>query len=194
MALRTSVPRVKTWIAGTSPAMTPHSGHSCISPTNNSYRYKSQLFGPFRLRADHRADLVPAPRTAQAVECLPFGFRPERIGLRLPCRPRLNLLTSQAEAQLEFHQRRHDQCAQRQRGVQRRVHERWRDSRPRHPERRRHHHQRASPLRLQRRRPFRHPVSNPSGQASVWEMNGNSLIGGGPVSPNPGASWRAVGA
>ena len=33
---------------------------------------------------------------------------------------------------------------------------------------------------------------NVSGQASVWEMNGNSLIGGGPVSANPGASWRAV--
>jgi ELWxxDGT repeat protein len=30
---------------------------------------------------------------------------------------------------------------------------------------------------------------NASGQASVWEMNGASLIGGGPVSPN----WRAVG-
>jgi len=25
-----------------------------------------------------------------------------------------------------------------------------------------------------------------SGQTSIWEMNGNSLIGGGPVSPNPG--------
>jgi hypothetical protein len=31
-----------------------------------------------------------------------------------------------------------------------------------------------------------------SGQASVWKMNGNSLIGGGAVSPNPGSSWRAV--
>jgi hypothetical protein len=31
-----------------------------------------------------------------------------------------------------------------------------------------------------------------SGQASVWEMNGNSLIGGGPVSANPGAHSQAV--
>jgi hypothetical protein len=33
---------------------------------------------------------------------------------------------------------------------------------------------------------------NASGQASVWEMNGATLIGGGAVSTNPGASWRAV--
>jgi hypothetical protein len=33
---------------------------------------------------------------------------------------------------------------------------------------------------------------NTSGQASVWKMNGNSLIGGGAVSSNPGSSWRAV--
>ena len=26
------------------------------------------------------------------------------------------------------------------------------------------------------------------GQVSIWEMNGNTLIGGGPVSPNPGPS------
>jgi FG-GAP-like repeat len=32
-----------------------------------------------------------------------------------------------------------------------------------------------------------------TGQVSVWEMNGNALIGGGPVSPNPGTSWRAIG-
>ncbi len=32
-----------------------------------------------------------------------------------------------------------------------------------------------------------------SGQGSIWEMNGNKLIGGGPVSPNPGPSWRAIG-
>jgi FG-GAP-like repeat len=32
-----------------------------------------------------------------------------------------------------------------------------------------------------------------SGQASIWEMSGNSLIGGGPVSPNPGPSWAQVG-
>ena len=47
--------------------------------------------------------------------------------------------------------------------------------------------------RLQRRRLRRHPSSKPSsGQASIWEMNGTTLIGGGPVSPNPGANWRAV--
>ena len=34
---------------------------------------------------------------------------------------------------------------------------------------------------------------NTSGQASIWEMDGNKLTGGGPVSPNPGPSWRAVG-
>ena len=34
---------------------------------------------------------------------------------------------------------------------------------------------------------------NTSGQASIWEMDGNKLTGGGPVSPNPGQSWRAVG-
>jgi hypothetical protein len=34
---------------------------------------------------------------------------------------------------------------------------------------------------------------NASGQASVWEMNGTNVIGGGAVSPNPGSSWRAVG-
>jgi hypothetical protein len=32
-----------------------------------------------------------------------------------------------------------------------------------------------------------------TGQVSVWEMNGNALIGAGPVSPNPGTSWRAIG-
>ena len=33
-----------------------------------------------------------------------------------------------------------------------------------------------------------------TGQASVWEMNGNSITGGGPVSPNPGRpSWHAIG-
>ena len=32
-----------------------------------------------------------------------------------------------------------------------------------------------------------------SGQVSIWEMNGNSLIGGGAVSTNPGPSWRAIG-
>ena len=32
-----------------------------------------------------------------------------------------------------------------------------------------------------------------SGQVSIWEMNGNSLAGGGPVSPNPGPAWKAIG-
>ena len=34
---------------------------------------------------------------------------------------------------------------------------------------------------------------NTSGQASIWDMSGNTLVGGGPVSPNPGPSWHAVG-
>ncbi len=33
-----------------------------------------------------------------------------------------------------------------------------------------------------------------SGQVSIWEMSGNTLIGGGPVSPNPGPAWKAIGA
>jgi microcystin-dependent protein len=33
-----------------------------------------------------------------------------------------------------------------------------------------------------------------TGQASIWEMNGNSIIGGGAVSPNPGPSWTEIGA
>jgi hypothetical protein len=32
-----------------------------------------------------------------------------------------------------------------------------------------------------------------SGQASVWKMDGNSLVGGGGVSPNPGPAWSEVG-
>ena len=28
-----------------------------------------------------------------------------------------------------------------------------------------------------------------SGQASIWEMDGNTLVGGGPVTPNPGQSF-----
>ena len=32
-----------------------------------------------------------------------------------------------------------------------------------------------------------------TGQASIWEMNGNTLVGGGPVTPNPGPAWHAVG-
>ena len=34
---------------------------------------------------------------------------------------------------------------------------------------------------------------NANGQASIWDMSGNTLVGGGAVSPNPGPSWRAVG-
>jgi microcystin-dependent protein len=34
---------------------------------------------------------------------------------------------------------------------------------------------------------------NSDGQASVWEMTGNTLIGGGPVNPNPGPSWTEIG-
>ena len=34
---------------------------------------------------------------------------------------------------------------------------------------------------------------NASGQASIWEMNANALIGGGGVSPNPGPSWTEIG-
>ena len=36
--------------------------------------------------------------TGQAIEWLPFGFRPERIGLRPPCRPRLTPSAFRAEA------------------------------------------------------------------------------------------------
>ena len=32
-----------------------------------------------------------------------------------------------------------------------------------------------------------------TGQVSVWEMDGTSLIGGGAVSANPGTNWHAVG-
>ncbi len=35
---------------------------------------------------------------------------------------------------------------------------------------------------------------NESGQASIWDMNVNTLTGGGPVSPNPGPAWKAIGA
>jgi uncharacterized repeat protein (TIGR03803 family) len=34
---------------------------------------------------------------------------------------------------------------------------------------------------------------NANGQASIWDMNGTTRIGGGPVSANPGPTWRAVG-
>jgi hypothetical protein len=33
---------------------------------------------------------------------------------------------------------------------------------------------------------------NTSGQISIWEMDGNTRIGGEAVSANPGPSWRAV--
>ena len=32
-----------------------------------------------------------------------------------------------------------------------------------------------------------------TGQVSIWEMNGNNLLGGGPVTPNPGTAWQAIG-
>jgi T5SS/PEP-CTERM-associated repeat protein len=32
-----------------------------------------------------------------------------------------------------------------------------------------------------------------NGQASFWEMDGSTLVGGGPVTPNPGPSFHAVG-
>ena len=70
-----------------------------------------------------------------------------------------------------------------------------------HPDRRR---DRSAPIpgrldrdrnrRFQRRRPCRHPVAEHEyGQVSIWEMNGNTLIGGGAVSPNPGPAWKAIG-
>ena len=34
---------------------------------------------------------------------------------------------------------------------------------------------------------------NTNGQASIWEMSGTKVIGGGPVSPNPGMSWTEIG-
>ena len=34
---------------------------------------------------------------------------------------------------------------------------------------------------------------NNSGQAAIWDMNGNSVVGGGTVNPNPGPAWKAVG-
>ncbi len=35
---------------------------------------------------------------------------------------------------------------------------------------------------------------NANGQASIWDMSGNTLVGGGAVSPNPGPSWTEIGA
>ncbi len=43
------------------------------------------------------------------------------------------------------------------------------------------------------RRRLRHPASKHSGQISIWEMSGANIVGGGPVSANPGPSWRAAG-
>ena len=34
---------------------------------------------------------------------------------------------------------------------------------------------------------------NTNGQTSIWEMNGNHLIGGGAVGANGGPSWKATG-
>ena len=34
---------------------------------------------------------------------------------------------------------------------------------------------------------------NASGQASIWQMDGNTRAGGGAVTPNPGPAWTAVG-
>jgi hypothetical protein len=34
---------------------------------------------------------------------------------------------------------------------------------------------------------------NTGGQASIWEMSGTNVIGGGPVSANPGPAWKAIG-
>jgi len=34
---------------------------------------------------------------------------------------------------------------------------------------------------------------NASGQAAVWDMNRNSVIGGGAVTPNPGPGWKLIG-
>jgi microcystin-dependent protein len=32
-----------------------------------------------------------------------------------------------------------------------------------------------------------------TGQASIWQMNAANRVGGGPVSPNPGSAWQAIG-
>ncbi len=32
-----------------------------------------------------------------------------------------------------------------------------------------------------------------TGQVSIWEMDGNTRTGGGPVTPNPGPAWQAIG-
>ena len=48
--------------------------------------------------------------------------------------------------------------------------------------------------RFQRRRPFRHPFSKREQRPGLDLGNGGEhLKGGGPVSPNPGPSWHAIG-
>ena len=32
-----------------------------------------------------------------------------------------------------------------------------------------------------------------TGQATIWDIAVNALVGGGPVSPNPGPEWKAIG-
>ena len=34
---------------------------------------------------------------------------------------------------------------------------------------------------------------NTNGQAAIWEISGNAVIGGGAVSPNPGPGWKVIG-
>ncbi len=34
---------------------------------------------------------------------------------------------------------------------------------------------------------------NANGQAAIWDLSGDTRTGGGPVGPNPGPAWRAVG-
>jgi hypothetical protein len=36
-------------------------------------------------------------------------------------------------------------------------------------------------------------LQNISGQTSIWEMDGATKIGGGPLTPNAGPSWHAIG-
>jgi hypothetical protein len=36
-------------------------------------------------------------------------------------------------------------------------------------------------------------LQNTNGQTSIWEMNGTSIVGGGPVSINPGSTWHTIG-
>jgi hypothetical protein len=35
-------------------------------------------------------------------------------------------------------------------------------------------------------------LQNTSGQATIWAMEENTIVGGGPVSPNPGPTWHAI--